>query len=149
MSLMKEFREFAVKGNAIDLAVGVVIGAAFGKIVSSAVDDIIMPPIGMILGKVDFSNLFLMLHEGSPAGPYASLADAKKAGAVTLNYGNFVNTAVSFVIIAFAVFLMVKSMNQLRRQEKVAPTTKNCPYCQSAIPLAATRCAFCTSEVKA
>ncbi len=151
MSLIKEFREFAVKGNAIDLAVGVVIGAAFGKIVSSLVDDIIMPPIGMVLGKIDFSNLFLMLHEGNPAGPYSSLAEAKKAGAVTLNYGNFINAGVSFVIIAFAVFLMVKSINQLRREEETAPTptTKPCPYCKSVIALDATRCAFCTSELKA
>ena len=149
MAIMKEFREFAVKGNAIDLAVGVVIGAAFGKIVSSLVDDIIMPPIGMILGKIDFSNLFLMLHEGNPAGPYASLADAKKAGAVTLNYGSFINVMVSFLIIAFAVFLLVKAINQLRRQEEAAPSTKPCPYCQSAIPLAATRCPHCTSELKA
>lgn len=148
MGMLKEFREFAVKGNAIDLAVGVVVGAAFGKIVTSLVDDIIMPPIGMILGKIDFSNLFLMLHEGNPAGPYASLAEAKKAGAVTLNYGNFINTTVSFLIITFAVFLMVKSLNRLRRQEEAAPTTKNCPYCQSAVALAATRCAFCTSELK-
>lgn len=149
MAIMKEFREFAVKGNAIDLAVGVVIGAAFGKIVSSLVDDIIMPPIGMILGKIDFSNLFLMLHEGTPSGPYASLADAKKAGAVTLNYGSFINVMVSFVIIAFAVFLLVKAINRLRRQEEAAPSTKACPYCQSTIALAATRCPNCTSDLKA
>lgn len=149
MAIMKEFREFAVKGNAIDLAVGVVIGAAFGKIVTSLVDDIIMPPIGMVLGKMDFSNLFLMLNEGNPVGPYASLAEAKKAGAVTLNYGSFINVMVSFLIIAFAVFLMVKAINRLRRQEESAPTTKACPYCQSSIALTATRCPQCTSELKA
>jgi large conductance mechanosensitive channel len=139
MSMMKEFREFAVKGNAIDLAVGVVIGAAFGKIVGSLVDDIIMPPIGLVLGKVDFSNLFILLNQGNPAGPYASLAEAKKAGAVTLNYGAFINVGVSFLIITFAVFLMVKAINRLRRQEEAAPATKPCPYCQSNIAPAATR----------
>lgn len=148
MGMMKEFREFASKGNAVDLAVGVVIGAAFGKIVNSLVDDVIMPPIGMILGKIDFGNLFLMLHAGNPLGPYASLAEAKKAGAVTINYGAFVNTIVSFLIITFAVFLLVKSVNRLRNPPAAAPTTKICPFCQSTIALAATRCAFCTSEVK-
>lgn len=148
MAILKEFREFAVKGNAIDLAVGVVIGAAFGKIVTSLVDDVIMPPIGMLLGKMDFSNLFLMLNPGNPPGPYASLAEAKKAGAVTLNYGSFINVMVSFLIIAFAVFLLVKAINRLRRQEEAAPTTKSCPYCQSSIALAATRCPACTSELK-
>ena len=149
MAIMKEFREFAVKGNAIDLAVGVVIGAAFGKIVTSLVDDLIMPPIGMVLGKIDFSNLFLMLNPGNTPGPYASLAEAKKAGAVTLNYGSFINVLVSFLFIAFAIFLLVKAINRLRRQEEAAPATKTCPYCQTGIAPAATRCPACTSELKA
>ena len=149
MAILKEFKEFAVKGNAIDLAVGVVIGAAFGKIVTSLVDDIIMPPIGMLLGKMDFSNLFILLNQGNPAGPYASLAEAKKAGAITLNYGTFINVGVSFLIVTFAVFLMVKSINRLRRQEEAAPSTRACPYCQSNIAVAATRCPQCTSELKA
>lgn len=149
MAIIKEFKEFAVKGNAIDLAVGVVIGAAFGKIVTSLVDDIVMPPIGMLLGKMDFSNLFILLNQGNPAGPYASLAEAKKAGAITLNYGAFINVGVSFLIITFAVFLMVKSINRLRRQEEAPPATKACPYCQSNIAIAATRCPQCTSELKA
>ena len=149
MSIVKEFKEFAVKGNAIDLAVGVVIGGAFGKIVTSLVDDVIMPPIGMITGKIDFANLYFLLHQGNPAGPYASAAEAKKAGAIALTYGNFINNVVIFFIVAFAVFMMVKSINKLKRQEEAAPTTRTCPYCQSAIALAATRCAFCTSDLKA
>lgn len=147
--MLKEFKEFISKGNAIDLAVGVVIGAAFGKIVSSLVDDIIMPPIGLLLGKVDFSNLYILLQEGKVAGPYASLADAKKAGAITINVGLFFNVMISFAIISVAVFLLVKILNRLRRKQEAAETTKDCPYCKSKIDLAATRCAFCTSELKA
>lgn len=147
--MLKEFKEFISKGSAIDLAVGVVIGAAFGKIVTSLVDDIIMPPIGLLLGKVDFSNLYLLLREGKVAGPYASLADAKTAGAVTMNLGLFFNVLLSFVIIALAVFMLVKALNRLRRKQEAAATTKDCPYCKSKIDLAATRCAFCTSELKA
>ncbi|MCE9624284.1 MAG: large-conductance mechanosensitive channel protein MscL [Deltaproteobacteria bacterium] len=146
--MVQEFKEFAVKGNAIDLAVGVVIGAAFGKIVASLVDDLIMPPISMITGKIDFSNLYLTLHAGNPAGPYSSVIEAKKAGAITWNYGNFANNVVIFLIVTMAVFLMVKSINQLRRQGEAVPTTKPCPYCQSSIALSATRCAFCTSDLK-
>ena len=118
MSMLKEFREFAMRGNVVDLAVGVIIGAAFGKIVDSLVKDIIMPPIGVILGKVDFSNLFLVLREGANPGPYVSVDAALKAGAVTLNYGIFINVMISFVIVAWAVFLLIKLMNRLKREEE-------------------------------
>jgi large conductance mechanosensitive channel len=150
--MFKEFKEFAVKGNVIDLAVGIVIGAAFTAIVNSLVADVIMPPIGLILGKVDFSNLFVALREGKAPGPYASLAAAKAAGAVTINIGLFVNAVISFVIVAFSVFLLVKGFNQLKREKEVAPapvTTKECPKCLSVIPLRATRCPHCTSELTA
>lgn len=149
--MFKEFREFAVKGNVVDMAVGIIIGAAFGAIVKSLVDDVVMPPVGLILGNVDFSNLYLLLKDGAAAGPYASLAEAKKAGAVTLNYGLFVNAVVSFLIVAFAVFLLVRGINRLRREQESAPAaepaTKECPYCCSAVPLKATRCPHCTSEL--
>jgi large conductance mechanosensitive channel len=147
--VFKEFKEFALKGNVLDLAVGIVIGAAFTTIVNSLVADIIMPPIGLLLGKVDFSNLFVVLSAGKTPGPYETLAAAKAAGAVSLNIGLFINAIISFVIVAFAVFLIVKFFNQLRRQEKAAPvTTKECPLCLSVIPLGATRCPHCTSELK-
>jgi large conductance mechanosensitive channel len=143
-SLWKEFREFAVRGNVIDLAVGVVIGAAFGKIVSSFVSDVLMPPLGLLLGRVDFSNLFLNLS----AQHYATLAEAKQAGAPTLNYGVFINTVIDFAIVAFAVFLLVQQVNRLTRRNKAAaPATKPCPYCLTTIPLAATRCPSCTSHL--
>jgi large conductance mechanosensitive channel len=150
-SMLKEFREFALKGNVMDMAVGIVIGAAFGAIVASFVNDVIMPPIGLLLGNVDFSNLFLVLKEGKIAGPYASPAAAKAAGAVTMNIGVFINTIISFLIIAFSVFLVVKNVNRLKREEQTppaAPTTKECPFCLSAIPIKAVRCPHCTSEVK-
>ena len=149
--MFKEFREFALKGNVVDMAVGIVIGAAFGTIVSSLVADIIMPPIGLILGKVDFSSLFIILKEGKIAGPYDSLAAAKAAGAVTVNYGAFINTIVSFLIVAFAVFLLIRNINRLQRQKEAppaAPVTKECPYCLSVISIKATRCAHCTSDIK-
>ncbi len=149
--MFKEFREFAMRGNVIDMAVGIVIGAAFGAIVNSFVADVVMPPVGILLGNVDFSNLFLVLKDGTVAPPYASLAEAKKAGAVTLNIGVFVNTILSFFIIAFAVFLVVRAANRLRRQQEpapAAPSTKECPYCLSAIPVKAVRCAHCTSDLK-
>ena len=150
--MFKDFKEFAMRGNVVDMAVGIVIGAAFGGIVKSFVDDVLMPPIGLLLGNVDFSNLFITLKEGAKAaGPYASLAAAKAAGAVTLNLGLFINTIISFIIIAFAVFLVIKSLNRLKR-EKVAPaepTTKECPFCLSTISLKATRCPYCTSELGA
>jgi large conductance mechanosensitive channel len=149
--MFKEFREFAIKGNVVDMAVGIIIGAAFGTIVTSLVADIIMPPIGLILGKVDFSSLFIVLKEGKVAGPYDSLAAAKAAGAMTVNYGAFVNTIVSFLIVAFAVFLLVRNINKLRREKEAppaAPVTKECPYCLSVIPIKASRCAHCTFEIK-
>jgi len=148
---MKEFREFAMRGSVVDMAVGIIIGAAFGTIVNSIVSDIIMPPIGLILGNVDFSNLFVVLKEGLQAGPYASLADAAKAGAVTINYGMFINRIISFLIVAFAMFMLIRSMNKLKRKE-AAPaeaTTKDCPFCCSAIPIKATRCPHCTTQLSA
>ena len=151
--MLKEFKEFAVRGNVVDMAVGIIIGAAFGTIVNSLVADILMPPIGLLLGNIDFSNLFIVLKEGSrAAGPYASLATAKAAGAVTINYGFFINTIISFLIVAFAVFLLVRNINRLKRQEQApspVPTTKDCPFCVSTIPIKATRCPHCTSELKA
>ena len=146
--MLKEFRDFAMRGNVVDLAVGIVIGAAFGKIVTSFVSDILMPPLGLLLGRVDFSNLFLNLS----GTHYGSLAEAKAAGAATLNYGLFINTILDFVIVAFAVFLLVKQINRLTRkpaEAPQAPTTKECPYCVSTIPLRATRCPNCTSSVQA
>ncbi len=150
--MLKEFEEFAMRGNVVDMAVGIIIGAAFGTIVKSLVADVLMPPIGMALGNVDFSNLFIVLQAGKVAGPYAALADAKAAGAVTINYGVFVNTIISFVIVAFAVFLVIRNLNKLKRQEEAPPaepTTKECPYCLSTIAIKATRCAHCTIELKA
>lgn len=151
MGMMKEFREFAVKGNVVDMAVGIIIGAAFGTIVKSLVDDVLMPPIGLLLGNVDFSSLFIVLKEGAVAGPYNTLADALAAGAVTLRYGTFINTIISFLIVAFSVFILIKNINRLKREKPApaaAPTTKECPYCLSVIPLKATRCAHCTQELK-
>ena len=148
--MFKEFKEFAMRGNVVDMAVGIIIGAAFGTIVKSLVDDVVMPPIGLLLGNVDFSNLFITLKEGATAGPYLTLASAKKAGAVTLSYGAFFNTIISFLIVAFSVFLLVKGMNKMKREQDappVAPTTKECPHCLSTIPIGATKCAFCTSDL--
>ncbi len=150
--MLKEFREFALRGNVLDMAVGIIIGAAFGTIVNSLVQDVIMPPIGLLLGNVDFSNIFVVLKEGKVAGPYASVATAKSAGAVTINFGVFVNTIITFLIVAFAVFLLIRTINRLRRQEEApppVPTTKECTYCFSSIPVKATRCPQCTSELKA
>ncbi len=149
--MLKEFREFVVKGNVVDMAVGIIIGAAFGAIVTSLVSDVIMPPVGLLLGKVDFSNLFVVLRDGTVPGPYASLADAKKAGAVSINYGIFINALISFLIVAFSVFILVKNVNRLKREETPPPgpaTTKECPYCLSVIPIKAVRCGHCTSELK-
>lgn len=151
MGFFSEFKEFAVKGNAVDMAVGLVVGAAFGKIVDSLVQDIIMPPLGMLLGQVDFSNYFLVLGDGKVPGPYNSLAAAKTAGAVTLNIGFFANTLISFVIISFAVFLMVKAINKLRLAGSAQPeevTTKECPECAMEIPIKAKRCPECTSVLE-
>lgn len=148
--MLKEFKEFAIKGNVVDMAVGIVIGAAFGTIIKSLVADIIMPPIGILLGGVDFADLFIVLKEGAQAGPFASLAEAKAAGAVTINYGAFINTVISFLIVAFAIFLLIKQMNALKKQEEAPPaepTTKECQYCFSTIPINATRCGHCTSDL--
>jgi large conductance mechanosensitive channel len=149
-NMFKEFKEFALKGNVLDLAVGIVIGAAFTAIVNSLVADIIMPPIGLLLGKVDFSNLFVVLRDGKVPGPYPSVAAVKAAGAVSMNIGLFLNGIISFVIVAFSVFLLIKGFNQLRREkaEPGAITTKECPHCLSVIALKATRCPQCTSELK-
>ena len=144
--MLKEFKEFAMKGSVVDLAIGVIIGAAFGKIVDSLVKDVLMPPIGKLLGGVDFTNLFVTLGSGS----YPSLRAAQDAGAATLNYGIFVNAVINFLIIAFALFAVVKGMNTLRRQEAAAPaapTTRACPQCQMDIPIKAVRCGHCTSAV--
>ncbi len=148
--MIKEFKEFAMRGSVLDMAVGIIIGAAFGAIVGSFVTDILMPPIGLLLGHVDFQNLFITLAQGSTPGPYASLTAAQAAGAVTFNYGIFINKLISFLIVAFALFLVIRSMNRLKKKEAPAPapTTKDCPYCLMAIPLKATRCPHCTSEVK-
>jgi len=151
--MLKDFKEFVIRGNVVDMAIGIVIGAAFGTIVKSFVDDVLMPPIGLLLGNVDFSNLFITLKEGGKAaGPYASLAAAKAAGAVTLNLGIFINTIISFMIIAFAVFLVIKGINRMKREQEAPPaepTTRECPFCLSEIPLRATRCPHCTSELGA
>ncbi|ACQ92900.1 large conductance mechanosensitive channel protein [Tolumonas auensis DSM 9187] len=147
--MLGEFKKFAMRGNVVDMAVGIVIGAAFGSIVKSLVDDVLMPPIGLLLGGVDFSDFFVVLKEGvKAAAPYQTLAEAKAAGAVTLNFGLFVNAIISFTIVAFALFMIVKAMNKLRADEEVKPvTTKKCPHCCSEIALEATRCPHCTSEL--
>ena len=149
--MFKEFREFAMRGNVVDMAIGIIIGASFGGIVSSLVADVIMPPVGLLLGGVDFADLFLTLKAGEKiAGPYASLADAKAAGAVTVNVGVFLNAVISFLIVAFAVFLIVRGMNRLRREAPAAPpapATKDCPFCFTAIAIKATRCPNCTSQL--
>jgi large conductance mechanosensitive channel len=148
--MFKEFKEFAMKGNVVDMAVGIVIGAAFGSIIKSLVADVIMPPIGLLLGNVDFSNLFLVIKQAPVEGVFATLAEAQKAGAVTINYGMFINTIISFLIVAFAIFLVIKNLNALKREEEAPPeepTTKECPHCISEIPIKATRCGFCTSEL--
>lgn len=151
--MFKEFKEFAMRGNVIDMAVGIVIGAAFGTIVKSLVSDIIMPPIGLLLGKVDFSNLFAVLKQGEAVtGPYASLADAQAAGAVTINYGVFINTLISFIVIAFAIFMVIRAMNNLKKKEEATPaepTTQDCPFCLTSIPKKAVRCPNCTSKLVA
>jgi len=150
--MIKEFKEFAMRGNVVDMAVGIIIGGAFGTIVKSLVSDVMMPPIGLAVGGVDFSELFLVLKQGATPGPYAALADAQAAGAVTINYGMFLNTVISFLIVAFAVFLLIKGINTMKRQEAPpapAPTTKNCAYCVMAIPIKATRCPHCTAQLGA
>jgi large conductance mechanosensitive channel len=145
--VLKEFKEFIARGNVIDMAVGIIIGAAFGSIIKSLVDDVIMPPIGLLLGKVDFSNLFLVIREGKSSGAYETLAAAKAAGAVTVNYGVFINTIISFLILSFAVFVLIRAVNKLKRETPPEATTKECPYCLSVIPLKASRCAHCTADI--
>jgi large conductance mechanosensitive channel len=144
--MFKEFKEFAIKGDAIDLAVGVVIGAAFGAIVKSLVDDMIMPLVSLLTGRVDFVNMYAVLSDGTVPGPYSTLAAAKAAGAATLNYGQFMNAIVTFVLIAFSVFMMVRAINRLRR--KPEPTSRPCPYCLTEIPKAALKCSACASELE-
>jgi large conductance mechanosensitive channel len=145
--MLKEFKEFAMRGNVVDMAVGIIIGAAFGKIVSSMVKDIIMPPIGLIMGNVDFSNLFINLSDQA----YDNLTAAQEAGAATINYGVFINTLLDFIIVAFAIFMVIKQMNRLKKKEAPPgePTTKDCPYCLSTIPIKAARCGHCTSQLEA
>lgn len=151
MGMFKEFKDFAIKGNVVDMAVGIIIGAAFGTIIKSLVEDVLMPPIGLLIGKVDFSNLFIVLKDGAKAaGPYANLADARAAGAVTINFGLFINTVISFLIIAFSIFFVIKQINKLKKEEEAEPeepTTKVCPKCFTTIPIKATRCPNCTSEI--
>jgi large conductance mechanosensitive channel len=144
--MLREFREFAMRGNVVDLAIGVIIGGAFGKIVTSFVNDILMPPIGLLLGEVSFTDLFITLSEGN----YATLAEAQEAGAATINYGLFINTVLDFVIVAFVIFLFVRGINRLKREEEAPPaepTTKKCPYCFTEIPIEAVRCPHCTSQL--
>ncbi len=149
--MWQDFKKFVLRGNVLDMAVGIIIGAAFGAIVKSLVNDLLMPPIGLLLGGVDFANRFVVLRPGTPPPPYASLADAQAAGAVTLNYGVFVNTIVYFLIVALAIFLMVRMVERWQQAQAApetapaAPTTKTCPYCYSTIPIQATRCPYCTS----
>jgi large conductance mechanosensitive channel len=146
-TMFQEFKEFIMRGNVVDLAVGVIIGGAFGKIIASLVEDVLLPPIGLALGNVDFSNLFINLS----GKDFPSVGAAKAAGAATLNYGIFINHVLNFLIVAFAIFLLIKQINRMHRQAPApapAPTTKDCPYCLSAVPLAATKCAYCTAELK-
>lgn len=149
--MFKEFKEFAMRGNVVDMAVGIIIGAAFGAIVKSLVSDVLMPPIGLLMGNVDFANLFFVLKDGAATGPYVSLADAQKAGAVTVNYGVFMNSIISFLIVALSVFLLIRAINNMKREQEAppaVPTTKECPFCLSTIPIKATRCGYCTSDLK-
>ena len=142
--MLREFKEFAMRGNMLDLAIGIVLGTAFGRIITSLVNDMLMPPIGLMLGGLDFASLFIALR-----GPYPSVAAAKAAGAPTINYGVFLNTVVDFVLVAAVIFLVVKQINRMRRQPDVTPTTKPCPFCLSTVPLNAVRCPYCTSDLKA
>jgi large conductance mechanosensitive channel len=145
--MLKEFKEFAMKGNVVDMAIGIIIGVAFGKIITSLVGDVLMPPIGLLLGKIDFSNLFINLS----GQHYATMAEAKAAGAASINYGVFINTVIDFIIVAFVIFLLIRQINKMKRQPEPAPavpTTKECPYCLSTVPIKATRCPNCTSELK-
>lgn len=150
--MLKEFRNFALRGNVLDMAVGIIIGASFSTIVNSLVNDILMPPFGWLLGGVDFENFYLTVKAGTPIGPYASLTDAQAAGAVTINYGLFISAIISFLIVALAMFLLIRALNRLQKRNKddqdgEAPTSKDCPYCFTSIPIPATRCPQCTSKL--
>ncbi len=150
--MLKEFRDFIVRGNVVDMAVGITVGTAFGVVVSSLVRDVVMPPIGLLLSGVDFADFFLVLKAGSPGGPYVTLAEAQAAGAVTVNYGAFANTLVSFLVVSLAIFILIRAVNRLRRSEKeerAEAEARRCPYCLSSVPLGATRCAHCTSQLTA
>ena len=150
MGWLKEFKQFAMRGNVVDMAVGIIIGGAFATIVKSFVSDVMMPPLGLLLGGVDFADLFITLKEGTTPGPYATLAAAQEVGAVTIGYGLFLNAIISFLIVAFAVFLLIKSINRLEREKaapKAEPSTRDCPKCYTAIPIKATRCPNCTSDL--
>jgi len=149
--MMNEFKKFVMRGSVIDMAVGIIIGGAFTKIVNSMVADVMMPPLGLLIGKVDFSNWFVVIKQGTTAGPYATIAEAQAAGATTMNLGLFLNAIISFVIVAFCIFLLIKAINKLNSPKEQAPipvSTKKCPYCCSEIALEATRCPHCTSEIK-
>jgi large conductance mechanosensitive channel len=146
--MIKDFKEFIMRGNMVSMAIGIIIGIAFGAVISSLVNDIIMPPIGLLLGGVDFANLFVVLKEGAVAGPYLSLDAAREAGAVTLNYGIFVNAVISFIIIAIVLFFIIKAVNRLKKKEEKKISTKECPFCFTSIDIKATRCPNCTSELK-
>lgn len=149
--MLKEFREFVLRGNVADMAVGIIIGGAFGAIVNTLVSDVLMPPLGLLIGGIDFSNFYLVLKEGATAGPYAALADAKAAGAVTVNYGIFLNALISFLIMAFAVFMLIRSLNSMRPKPETSvppPAMKDCPFCCSSIPAKASRCPSCTSQLE-
>jgi large conductance mechanosensitive channel len=151
-AMLKEFKEFAMKGNMVDMAIGIIIGAAFGAIIKSLVADVIMPPIGVLLGNVDFANIFMIIKEGATAGPYTTLDAAKEAGAVVISWGVFINTLINFIIIAFVLFLVIRNMNKMKKKEEAAPaepTDKDCPFCLSKIPIKAARCGHCTQEVPA
>jgi len=148
--MLEEYKTFAIRGNVIDMAVGIIIGAAFGTVVQSLVKDVLTPPLGLLTGGSDFANLFLVLREGTPDAPYATLQAAQSAGAVTVNVGTFINAVISFLIVSFAVFLLVRYINQLRAPDEGPPppkTIKKCPYCVSDVPVQATRCPHCTSEL--
>jgi large conductance mechanosensitive channel len=145
--MLEDFKKFALRGNVVDMAVGIVIGAAFGLIVKSLVADLIMPPIGLLLGGVDFTNIFTVLKEGATPGPYNALADAQAAGAVTINWGLFINTILNFLIVAGAIFMVVRMMSNLQKKEEAAPTTKECGQCKNKVAIAATRCGHCTSQL--
>jgi large conductance mechanosensitive channel len=150
--MLKEFKNFALRGNVLDMAVGIIIGASFSTIVNSLVKDILMPPFGWLLGGVDFENFYLTVKAGAPVGPYTSLTDAQAAGAVTVNYGIFINAIISFLIVALAMFLLIRAINRLQESDKEdqteeAPSSKDCPYCFTSIPIQATRCPHCTSKL--